>query len=266
MGRLEHEVSHLGLYRNKAKLISSSSGTPYATPAGHTPTWVNSVKWHRASAFEPESYASLIGESTAVVHTLGILLEDAGYKKAVRGGSAFGVGKALLGGLFGTPSPLRTKEERRRGYDGMNRDSGEFRGLVTGSFDLMVIALSVLDTYLSASSEASSSKSSPNPRSFVYISAADCFRPLIPRRYIDSKREAEAGILERCTASSGVQPFFMRPGMQILSGKGAGTDHQAYSTIRISAHYPRFPPSSYHSPLEHTIGSTCHSQSALIPF
>lgn len=67
----------------------------------------------------------MVGESTAVVHTLGILLEDAGYKKAVRGGNPIGVGKAILGGLFGTPSPLRTNEERRMGYDGMNRDSGE---------------------------------------------------------------------------------------------------------------------------------------------
>jgi hypothetical protein len=45
------------------------------------------------------------------VHTLGILLEDTGYKKAIREGSPVGVGKAILGGLFGTPSPLRTKEE-----------------------------------------------------------------------------------------------------------------------------------------------------------
>lgn len=86
---------------------------------------MNSVKWHKASAFEPDTYRPLVSESTAVVHTLGILLEDAGYKKAVRSGNPLGVGKALLGGLFGTPSPLRTKEERRAGYDGMNRDSGE---------------------------------------------------------------------------------------------------------------------------------------------
>ena len=108
------------------KLIRfSSSGKPYQTPAGHTPTWVNSIKWHKASAFEPETYAPLVQDSTAVVHTLGILLEDAGYKKAVREGSPIGVGKALLGELFGTPSPLRTKAEQRMGYDGMNRDSGE---------------------------------------------------------------------------------------------------------------------------------------------
>lgn len=69
-----------------------------------------------------------MADSTAVVHTLGILLEDTGYKKAVREGSPVGVGKAIFGGLFGTPSPLRAKEERRSGYDGMNRDSGELYG------------------------------------------------------------------------------------------------------------------------------------------
>jgi hypothetical protein len=165
----------------------------------------------------------------------------------MRGGSAFGVGKALLGGLFGTPSPLRTKEERRRGYDGMNRDSGKFC-CIRSSSKLISAALSVLDTYVSASSEASSSTSSPNPRSFVYISAADCFRPLIPRRYIESKREAEAGILERCKASPGVQPFFMRPGTLIPPAK----ERQLMIRSTVSSPYPPTIHRPRLSPLTHS--------------
>jgi hypothetical protein len=38
----------------------------------------------QASAFKPETYRSLVGSATAVVHTLGTLLENAGYKQAIR--------------------------------------------------------------------------------------------------------------------------------------------------------------------------------------
>lgn len=105
----------------------SSSGKPYTSPAGHTPKWVHGVEWHKASAFEPSSYASLVASSSAVVHTLGILLEDSGYKQAVREGNVLGIVRALGNGLAGSGSgnPLKTTEERRAGYEGMNRDSGE---------------------------------------------------------------------------------------------------------------------------------------------
>jgi hypothetical protein len=82
------------------------------------------VTWHRASAFEPEHYRDILSDRTAVVHSLGILLEDAGYKQAIKDGNVFGVAKAIGSSLFGGPPPLRGKEEMRRGYEGMNRDSG----------------------------------------------------------------------------------------------------------------------------------------------
>lgn len=49
-------------------------------------------------------------------------------------------------------------------------------------------------------------------KTFVYISAADAFRPLVPRRYIESKREAELEIARRCSETDGVRPIFIRPG------------------------------------------------------
>jgi hypothetical protein len=64
------------------------------------------------------------------VYTLGILLEDQGYKDSVRGGSILGVGKAVLGGLFGgdvsggSGNPLKGKG-REGSYERVNRDSGE---------------------------------------------------------------------------------------------------------------------------------------------
>ncbi|ORX33547.1 putative mitochondrion protein [Kockovaella imperatae] len=172
----------------------SSSGKPYATPAGHAPKWVDAVQWHAANAFEPSSYSSLVDSSTAVVHTLGILLEDAGYKKAVRDGNVFGVLGAIAKGVTGGQSsnPLKTGTERRLGYEGMNRDS----------------ALHVLDTMM-----ASSSKNKSRP--FVYISAADAFRPIVPERYVETKREAEREIFRRCQEdpARGIRPVFIRPGL-----------------------------------------------------
>jgi hypothetical protein len=115
----------LSLPETQTQLTPSSSGKAYTTPAGHTPKWVDRVSWHRASAFEPDSYADLVSGSSAVVHTLGILLEDTGYKRAVRDGDIFGVARALVNGVKGDGNPMKTTQERRAGYDGMNRDSGE---------------------------------------------------------------------------------------------------------------------------------------------
>ncbi|WVQ93993.1 hypothetical protein IAU59_001071 [Kwoniella sp. CBS 9459] len=202
----------------------SSSGKPYTTPAGHTPAWVPRVSWHSASAFEPSTYSSLIANQDAVVHTLGILLEDKGYKDNVRSGNLLGLARSIIGssglvpGGGGGGNPLKSEKERREGYEGMNRDS----------------ALKVLETMLSSpttstSPSSSSSPSSPSAagagtepetpspphhRSFVYISAADAFRPIVPNAYIESKREAELLINRRCVETGGeVIPTFIRPGL-----------------------------------------------------
>ncbi|KIR30002.1 mitochondrial protein [Cryptococcus deuterogattii LA55] len=175
----------------------SSSGKPYTTPAGHTPAWVPKVSWHSASAFSPSSYSSLVSSSTAVVHTLGILLEDQGYKKAVKEGDILSLAGGFLKGLGGGDgNPLKTAEEKRRGYEGMNRDS----------------ALEVLNTMISTL-HPSAPNEAVKEKTFVYISAADAFRPLVPRRYIESKREAELEIARRCSETDGVRPIFIRPGL-----------------------------------------------------
>jgi hypothetical protein len=65
-----------------------------------------------------------MSSSSAVVHTLGILLENANYKAAVQGGNVFSLLQAFAGGIGGSGNPLQTEQEKRRGYDGMNRDAG----------------------------------------------------------------------------------------------------------------------------------------------
>lgn len=194
----------------------SSSGTPYTTPAGHTPKWVQRVQWHKASAFEPSTFADLISNKTAVVHTLGILLEDAGYKAAVRQGNPLGVLKAVAQGVLGSgvdSNPLKTTAEKRKGYDAMNRDSGEERSCNVERTKLTT-AISVLDTMLQHPHLVDGA---PSPRSFVYISAGTGFAPVVPEGYLRSKREAEGLIIQKCTPQTNVHPLIMRPGKSILS-------------------------------------------------
>ncbi|WWC85567.1 uncharacterized protein L201_000431 [Kwoniella dendrophila CBS 6074] len=196
----------------------SLSGKPYTTPAGHTPSWVGKVKWENGDAFNSESYSNLMKDKTSIIHTLGILLEDSGYKKSIKDGNYFGLINSLLkstnlpipgsGSSSKQGNPLKTEEEKKFGYEGMNRDS----------------ALKVLDTFLSSTSNSSITINPPplTPKQFIYISAADAFRPLIPSRYIETKREAELEIARRCesynekhiTENQGqIKPIFIRPGL-----------------------------------------------------
>ncbi|KAJ7632680.1 mitochondrial protein [Roridomyces roridus] len=163
----------------------SSSGRPYQTPKGHTPAWVSKVEWVTGDALQPETFAAHLDGADAVVHSLGILLEDAGYKAAVRAGDALGLFRAVVGGR----NPLdRTKET----YERMNRDA----------------ALRVCEAFVASTS----SKSSQRP--FVFISAADVFRPWVPARYIETKRDAEKGI-DALLAShpARFRGVYLRPGL-----------------------------------------------------
>ncbi|KAG9123048.1 hypothetical protein FRC07_000312 [Ceratobasidium sp. 392] len=154
---------------------SSSSGQPYRTPKGHAPAWTSKVEFYKASALEPTSYRALLEPCTAVVHTLGILLEAPRYKSAIRSSSLGGLVSAFghAWGLGAAGNPLTKSTPGEEGtYESINTES----------------ALRVLETY------ASFTPASGSARPFVYISAEDVFRPLVPARYIESKRAAEAAI------------------------------------------------------------------------
>ncbi len=49
------------------------------------------------------------------------------------------------------------------------------------------------------------------PRSFIYISAEDIFRPLVPAAYIDNKREAEELIDHMIEGKTNYRGVYMRP-------------------------------------------------------
>ncbi|KAF8559787.1 NAD(P)-binding protein [Imleria badia] len=165
----------------------SSSGTPYKTPKGHTPAWVAKVEWRKADALIPETYSDILPKVGAVVHTLGTLLEDGKYKSALAHGELIGLIGAIAGG---GGSPL-DRGPQRCSYELINRDS----------------ALRVCQAFKS---------SKPDPgvthvRPFIYISAEDIFRPLIPARYIETKREAEQTISQLLRDHPRHRSVFIRP-------------------------------------------------------
>ena len=49
------------------------------------------------------------------------------------------------------------------------------------------------------------------PRPFIYISAEDIFRPVIPSAYIDTKREAEEKIDRMIEGKINYRGVYMRP-------------------------------------------------------
>lgn len=56
-----------------------------------------------------------------------------------------------------------------------------------------------------------------HPRAFVYVSAEDIFRPWIPGRYIESKREAELGIERMVANELAYRGVYIRPSAYHIS-------------------------------------------------
>jgi hypothetical protein len=54
------------------------------------------------------------------------------------------------------------------------------------------------------------------PRPFIYISAEDIFRPIVPDAYIEMKREAEERIERMMEAKTNYRGVYMRPGEILL--------------------------------------------------
>ncbi|KAH8116919.1 NAD-binding protein [Phellopilus nigrolimitatus] len=197
-GFIGSAVCKAALARGMTVTSISSSGKPFRTPKGHAPAWTSKVTWLAGDALAPETYAPLLPAHTAVVHTLGTLLEDNGYKAAVRRGDVLGVAGSLLRSMAGTGTgnPLEEKVERRGSYEVLNRDA----------------ALTVCKTF-AAASEPTADVAAATRRPFIYVSAEDIFRPFIPARYIETKREAERGITELLRGRSDLRAAFIRPSL-----------------------------------------------------
>ena len=130
-----------------------------------------------------------MSDATAVVHTLGTLIEGSRYKEALKEGNLLGLISSLTSAL-GSSNPLGTADTRKS-YVALNRDS----------------ALRACEAYISAKPSLSLTK----PRAFVHVSAEDVFRPWIPAGYIEMKREAEVGINQLVSDHPGLRAVHIRP-------------------------------------------------------
>ncbi|KAL2858030.1 hypothetical protein BJY01DRAFT_242096 [Aspergillus pseudoustus] len=157
----------------------SRSGEPrwdVVTSSPQQPGWAKSVEWAKADILKPETYKPFLKGATAIVHSMGILLE-ADYKGVVQGREPIisGLQRAFSSSKLGSQNVLQRKEgealkaQEKDGqftYELMNRDSA--------------IALA-------------QESSNEQIASFIYISAASG-APILPSRYITTKREAETTI------------------------------------------------------------------------
>lgn len=177
----------------------SSSGRPYRTPQGHTPAWTSKVEWRKADALLPETYADLLPGADAVVHTIGALLEDGSYKAALAKGDFPRLVRAFANGSGEQGNPLARGGAAPKGsYEMLNRDS----------------ALRVCEAFVASKPVNYSRNDNPETckdRPFVYLSAEDISRPIIPSRYIETKHEAEQRITRLLRDHPGYRGVFIRP-------------------------------------------------------
>lgn len=195
-GFLGSAVCKAALARGMQVTSISSSGKPYTTPKGHSPAWTSKVNWQAANALRPETYADLLPGATAVVHTLGTLLEDTSYKTALKESNVPALLSTFVSRLAsldpGSVNPLKDPH-KEGGYEQMNRDA----------------ALRVCEAFFSTDSEVPLS----GPRPFVYVSAEDVFRPFIPAKYIQTKREAEWHIENMLEHNESFRGVYIRPSL-----------------------------------------------------
>lgn len=192
-GFLGTRICKSAVNRGWAVTSLSRSGEPRwdtVTSSHDRPTWAKSVEWAKADLLQPDTYKPFLRDADVVVHSMGILLE-ADYKGVVRGKEPVisGLQRAFSSSKLGSQNPLtrrdgeRLEPKERDGqltYEIMNRDSA--------------IALA----------KESSSEHVPT---FVYISAASG-APILPSRYITTKREAETTIESKLPE---LRSIFIRP-------------------------------------------------------
>lgn len=164
---------------------------------------------------KPETYKSFLNGANAVVHTMGILLE-ADYKGVVQGREPIisGLQRAFSSSKLGSQNPLQRREgeklepkekDGQMTYELMNRDSG----LCISSMLLAKLTSGVVAIALAQES------SNEHVPTFVYISAA-AGAPILPSRYITTKREAETTISSKLPD---LRSIFVRPGFMFDSSR-----------------------------------------------
>lgn len=147
----------------------------------------------KADILKPATYATHLQNADAVVHTMGILLE-ADYKGVLTGKESIVSG---LSRAFSATKQGSARNPLERGAEGQDLGTGEKDGQIT--YELMN-----RDTAVSLAKDAQEN----GAKTFVYISAA-AGAPILPKRYITTKREAESVISSQFVR---LRSVFVRPG------------------------------------------------------
>ncbi|KAF9344181.1 hypothetical protein BGX26_004693 [Mortierella sp. AD094] len=165
------------LSRRGKPTLTETNKNDFIAPQG----WATRVNWAQGDSLEPSSYQDAIKGTNAIVHTVGLLLED-NYKDIIHSQSLDDLAKNIQSTISGQ-NPLDTGKAPKTGltYERVNRD-----------------------TALVVAKEAAKE----GVDSFVYISAAFA-PPMVPNRYITTKREAEHALL---TNTDKIRPIIFRPG------------------------------------------------------
>ena len=150
----------------------------------------------------PHTYAADLRGADFVVHSMGILLE-ADYKRVLTGRESPVAG---LRRVFGPRKQGADRDPLEPGPGAEGVEAGEPDG------DALTYELINRDSALVLARAAAGS----GARALVYVSAAGG-APVLPARYISSKREAEAGIAAGFPAMRGV---FVRPGFLYDGSRG----------------------------------------------
>ncbi|EMD63696.1 hypothetical protein COCSADRAFT_143989 [Bipolaris sorokiniana ND90Pr] len=181
-GFLGSRICKAAAHRGWTVTSISRSGTPHWSSVSSSPTppdWAEKISWQKGDILDPASYTQHLEGADAVIHSMGILLE-ADYKGVISGRESpiKGLQRAFSRTKAGTQNPLARKQ-------GEKLEPQEKDGQLT--YEVMNRDTDGKKTAVSLAQEASTRKV-PN---FVYISAA-AGTPILPARYITTKREAES--------------------------------------------------------------------------
>lgn len=215
-GFLGRRICQEALTRGLQVVSVSSSGKKPAAVNAQDNQWIPKVKWTKGDVFMPGTYPKEIKSAIGVVHSIGILLENANYKKVVSGtDDAFGLIESFFTLPNGDPMKKRAAREAQKAKKAkVDKDGGR---LATNVFDVEEEddADTVLDTTYDRINKESAlvlanalvdlNKSKP---AFVYVSADRGF-PGVPSGYIESKRQAEYELYQ---LQPQIRPILLRPG------------------------------------------------------
>ncbi|KIW00593.1 uncharacterized protein PV09_07946 [Verruconis gallopava] len=194
-GFLGSRICKAAVSRGWDVISISRSGEPTwssVLSSSSRPSWSSSVEWHKADILKPSTYKKQLEGADAVVHSMGILLE-ADYKGVLQGKEPVlaGLRRAFSTTKKGSQNPLEQNGESN--FSSMEKD-----GQIT--YELMNRDSAVL---------LARESSTANVSTFAYISAA-AGAPVLPSRYITTKRAAESTIQ---SAFPSMRSLFFRPGM-----------------------------------------------------